>query len=116
MKIFWKNGFTLSKVEGAIEIDESLWRELLQKQSEGYKIVTSSDGTPEAVEYEHDKTEELRSELRNKYRELAASDYKIIKCYEFQLIDQQSPYDIETLHREREALRIMINNLRQQLN
>jgi hypothetical protein len=42
---------------------------------------------------------------------LAASDYKIIKCYEYSLIGIQLPYDIETLHAERQAYRDEINQI-----
>jgi hypothetical protein len=36
---------------------------------------------------------------------IAESDYKIIKCYEYSLVNIELPYDIQALHDEREALR-----------
>lgn len=43
--------------------------------------------------------------------ELAATDYKIIKCSEAQLVGEILPYDVAALHAERQALRDRINEL-----
>jgi len=43
--------------------------------------------------------------------QLTETDYKIIKCSEYQLAGMESPYDIITLHTERQALREQINAL-----
>lgn len=42
---------------------------------------------------------------------LAESDYKIIKCYEYQMAGLELPYDIKALHAERQAMRDEINEL-----
>ncbi len=44
-------------------------------------------------------------------RELASTDYKIIKCYEYSLVGLELPYDIQALHVERENLREEIRSL-----
>ena len=41
--------------------------------------------------------------------ELAETDYKIIKCYEYQLSGLELPYNIAELHAERQAIRDRIN-------
>ena len=46
---------------------------------------------------------------------IAASDYKIIKTYEYALLGEQTEYDIEEVHAERQALRDLINSLETQL-
>lgn len=43
--------------------------------------------------------------------QIQATDYKIIKCSEYQLKGLELPYDINALHTERQALRNMINEL-----
>ena len=43
--------------------------------------------------------------------QLNATDYKIIKCVEYQLAGEELPYDIKLLHQERQALRNKINEL-----
>jgi hypothetical protein len=42
---------------------------------------------------------------------LAATDYQIIKSYEYNLVGLEPPYDIGTLHAERQAIRDQINTL-----
>ena len=43
--------------------------------------------------------------------QLNATDYKIIKCSEYQLAGKELPYNIEELHLERQALRDEINKM-----
>jgi hypothetical protein len=50
------------------------------------------------------KIEELKAQIQ-------ATDYKIIKCSEYQLAGLPAPYDITTLHAERQTLRDEINGL-----
>lgn len=57
--------------------------------------------------------EEHIAELK---RQLDSTDYKIIKCSEYQLAGVELPYDIAELHTQRQALRDMINELEQQLS
>ena len=42
---------------------------------------------------------------------IAATDYKIIKTSEYNLVGLDPPYDIATLHAERQAIRDEINEL-----
>ena len=46
---------------------------------------------------------------------IAASDYKVIKTYEYTLLGEQTGYDMEAVHAERQALRDQINTLETQL-
>lgn len=46
---------------------------------------------------------------------IAASDYKVIKTYEYTLLGEQAEYDMEAVHAERQALRDQINVLETQL-
>lgn len=46
---------------------------------------------------------------------IAASDYKVIKTYEYTLLGEQTEYDMEAVHAERQALRDQINTLEMQL-
>ena len=45
--------------------------------------------------------------------QLSATDYKVIKCAECQLLGQKMPYDVEALHAQRQAIRDQINQLEQ---
>lgn len=57
---------------------------------------------PEKTDTE--KIEELKTKLTD-------TDYKIIKCSEYQLAGKELPYDIVELHNERQALRDEINEI-----
>lgn len=54
-------------------------------------------------------------EITSLKAQLAETDYKIIKCYEYQLAGLELPYDIQTLHAERQAIRDQINELEESL-
>lgn len=49
-------------------------------------------------------------------KQLQQTDYKIIKCYEYELAGEESPYDMKALHTERQALRDEINGQEQEEN
>lgn len=53
----------------------------------------------------------LLSEIERLKSELQESDYKVIKCAEAMAVDAEMPYDVASLHNERQALRDKINEL-----
>ena len=67
------------------------------------------------MEYQQPTAEELRDrrymEIERLKSELQASDYKVIKCAEAMAVGAEIPYDAESLHKERQALRDKINEL-----
>lgn len=76
----------------------------------------------ELTEEEVKKAENERIILENQERiavlknEIANTDYKIIKCYEYSLASLELPYDISILHIERQAMRDEINELESQIS
>lgn len=58
---------------------------------------------------------QLTAQIDGLKAQIAASDYKIIKTYEYALLGEQTEYDIETVHAERQSLRDQINTLETQL-
>ena len=56
---------------------------------------------------------ELEQEVRNLQCDLTASDYKVIKCYEAQLVGEPRPYDKDVIHADRQAIRDRINELQE---
>lgn len=62
-----------------------------------------------------DDNELLLSEIEHLKSELQESDYKVIKCAEAMGVGAEMPYDVVSLHKERQALRDKINKLEQQL-
>lgn len=78
----------------------------LRYRDEGFQIVgyyKIIDNSPERITAEIDR---LKSEL-------TATDYQVIKSYEYTLAGEQPPYDLEKLHSERQLLRNRINELEQ---
>lgn len=53
-------------------------------------------------------------QIRELKTQLSATDYKVIKCGECQLLGQEMPYDVVALHAERQAIRDRINRLEQE--
>lgn len=52
--------------------------------------------------------------IRQLKQQLSATDYKVVKCAECQLLGEDMPYDVAALHAERQALRDQINLLEQE--
>lgn len=47
--------------------------------------------------------------------QISDSDYKVIKCAECKAAELPLPYDIDTLHAERQALRDKINKIEDEI-
>lgn len=62
------------------------------------------------VEYTEPQESEQQKEIRIAKRELTTTDYKVIKCMEAYLCGEPLPYDIISVHAERQALREIVNN------
>ena len=60
---------------------------------------------------ERDRQSELILDIESLKSELQESDYKVIKCAEAMTIGAEMPYDVASLHKERQALRDKINEL-----
>ena len=70
-KMYWKNGFYDTPVDGAVEISVEYWKKLLDGQSSGKLIVTNDEGYPVLVE-----------------KEYSLEDMRKIKVSEIQLFDK----------------------------
>lgn len=60
--------------------------------------------------------EEIRNKINDFKADLESSDYKIIKCFEYSLMNRELPYDLDALHAERQAMRDKINELEIELS
>lgn len=63
-----------------------------------------------------DEREILEQEIRNLECDLSASDYEIIKAYEYEKCGIKAPYDIKSVYAERQAKRDRINEIQKKLN
>ena len=58
----------------------------------------------------------LEQEIRNLECDLRASDYEVIKAYEYEMCGIKAPYDMGTVHEERQAKRDRINEIKKILD
>ena len=83
-----------------------------------YKKVLFNTQESDAEEYKisiDEKQANIQMEIERHKSELQESDYKVIKCAEALTIGAEMPYDVESLHKERQAVRDKINELEEQL-
>ena len=79
-----------------------------------YKKVLFNTQELDAEEYKISIDEQqanIQMEIKRLKSELQDSDYKVIKCAEAMAIGAEMPYDVASLHNERQALRDKINEL-----
>jgi len=57
----------------------------------------------------------IQNQINELKRQLSDTDYKITKCFEYSLAGKDLPYDIESLHTERQSIRDEINRLQETL-
>lgn len=58
---------------------------------------------------------EKQQQIKKLEAQIAATDYQVIKCYEYSLAGLELPYDIQELHSSREAIREQIRELEEQI-
>jgi hypothetical protein len=73
------------------------------KESKLYALLTKQAN--------RETTAPLKVRISSLKEELAATDYKVIKCAEYSLAKLDAPYDIAALHAERQKIRDEINSL-----
>lgn len=104
----------LSDNDIVIATPEDLDFTVFYKEFRLYKVVDGALVKDEnRVIPEREKT--ISEQIAELKKQLAVSDYKVIKCSECQLTGEEMPYDVVELHAERQALRDQINQLEQKL-
>lgn len=81
-----------------------------------WAAIESERKEQEAAAVEKARIDGIKQGIDELKGEIAASDYQIIKCYEYALNGLDLPYDAAKLHEERQALRDKINELEELLN
>lgn len=85
---------------------------------ENYIIVPHPYDAGDHIAYRYERKRDkqrTRAEIQALKDSLAASDYKVAKCYEATLTGAEMPYDVNSLIRERQAARDRINALEAQV-
>ena len=111
-------------------------QELIEQiKADGFKIYDEDAGKPEIGEFQalspvYRETEDtiylyweisdnnpdkIKEEIARLEQKLTATDYRVVKSYEYSLAGEEIPYDISNLHSERQRLRDRISELEQLL-
>ena len=85
-------------IDNNFVFDKEKWKEIEASRAESARIL------------------DAQQQIRDLKEMLTASDYQIIKCYEYSLNNLELPYDVVELHAERQALRDQINELEENIN
>ena len=81
---------------------------------ENYIIVPIPYDAGDSIKYHYERkfdTLKIRNQIAKLKDNLAATDYRVTKCYEASLLGDTLPYDIEHLHTQRQSMRDKINEL-----
>ncbi len=81
---------------------------------DGYIIEVMPCDVGDKIVYNYEKhfdKKKVQTEIATLKAELSDGDYRIIKCYEASLAQTDMPYDIDTIHEERQMIRDKINEL-----
>lgn len=98
----------------------SPWDKEIEYSEDNFPFIESADDIVNyektirglEVDYAYITVEERKKREISKLKsELYSTDYKVIKCFEYQLAELEIPYDISELHTTRQALRDKINEL-----
>ena len=88
---------------------------LLKEDVDKTKSTYTKDDYEDASIYIPNKKESPKERIALLKKSLAASDYKVIKCAECQLLGLEAPYDVPKLYMQRQAIRDEINLLETQI-
>lgn len=114
---------TVSVEEQAAKLAEAGWKPVdaldnsRLQASDGYIVRVTPYDAGERISFNYEQvpdTQGTRRKIEALKRELAGSDYKVIKCFEAYLAGEDMPYDIESLREERQKIRDEINGLQGQ--
>lgn len=124
-----KNGFCLVDQKERVYCDCLDYTTVYKELPEGY-ILSNDESVyiePQPIPVVQPSEEELAEHKRQKQilekqneidilkKQLASSDYKFSKMYEYSLIGKSAEYDAGALHMERQALRDQINELQEEI-
>lgn len=75
------------------------------------------ESTPEkiAAQEQERKIEVLLAQIAAYKARIDATDYRIVKAYEYSMVGLETEYDMEDLHKERQSYRDAINGLEEKL-
>ena len=101
-------------VTGSLQVKNKIYQAVLSfKQNNKWKTKWVSTKVPAVKGNKKQAQAKLEEIKKNFQEELNNTDYKIIKCSEYQLAGLEIPYNIAELHANRQRLRDKINELQE---
>ncbi len=101
-------------LETDIEISDENYKRYFDEQTQGKQFIINDihGDTFEEIFQEVKQTPPTpEMQIISLKAQLSETDYKIIKCYEYNLAGLELPYDIQELHKDRQDIRDKINQL-----
>ena len=83
--------------------------------AEKWAAIEAERAKAEAEAAEAERIAGIEQNISDLKNALTATDYQIIKCYEYAMNNLELPYDAKAMHEERQALRDQINALEKTL-
>lgn len=98
-------------IDGVFSFDAEKWDAIeAEREEKAAQMEAQRQEAAKNAEIERARNATF-AEIEALKAQIAGSDYKIIKCYEYALNNLSLPYDMEALHNERQAIREEINAL-----
>ncbi len=115
-KTIYRNDEATAKYNGyQLSNDGSVYEENEVSEVQELPVHELTDEERAALEKSQKKAT-INAEINDYKTELEKTDYIFTKCYEMSLVgEENTEYDFEELHKERQALRDKINELEKQL-
>ena len=116
MKQYTKNGEIKTRNKIVLRVTKIVEDELGNHVEKVFQVLNPShemlieNGWEEYIQPNEEAVARQRDIIHLK-RQLANSDYKVIKCMEATLCGEELPYDIDALHEERNRIRAQVNEL-----
>lgn len=103
----------VAKKQGLKPVD-MIDEEKMIPSKEDFIVVAEAVEEAEKISWAYTEKPDIRGmhkKIKALQDDLASTDYKVIKCYEANLVGEQPPYDVQNLHSSRQALRDKINSI-----
>ena len=117
---YWNGNYcTIGNMPNTVEVDalpeqrDHIKQKAYRYDSDAKTLIFDEDKYNSLLaETDAEKSKQAKlAEIDNLKAELSSTDYKVIKCAECSISGEEMPYDVETLHKDRQALRDKINQL-----
>lgn len=111
--------------ENDIEKLDKIWKPVEKindsklSSSDGKVVIPVPYDAGDKIAYHYVEKEDkggIRQQINSLKQDLSDSDYKVLKCYEASLVGDTLPYDIQSIHTERQSIRDKINELEGKLS